>query len=143
MNIRKMTIEDLEQIISIGSNETSFAATLDSGSFWTNEQLRASITTDQDVLLVGEENRQIVGFAITLLHKPTGKASFENLWVHPDHRKREFGQKLIKRTLEELKNRDCKFVCSIIRDDNKSISNLLEKMGFQKGYKFYWMHTTL
>lgn len=139
MNIREMKIEDIPEVIKAGSDESYFITTPDSGGFWTNKQLSNSIKSKSDVLLVAEENDEIIGFTIALLHNPTMKATLENIWVNQKYRRKGIGEQLAKKRLEKLKENGCIYVCALIKEDNTPTINLLEKMGFNKGYKFYWM----
>ena len=134
-----MTIEDVPKVIQIGSKEDSFSVTPTSSGFWTNKQISNSIESKNDALFVAEENNEIVGFTIALLHKPTGKATLENLWVHQDYRGKGVGKQLIEKTLGQLKNNGCVYVCSLTKDNNESMISLFDKVGFNKGYNFFWM----
>lgn len=138
-----MTTQDLPFIIDAGSQESNFSTTPTSAGFWTTEQLTNSINSQDDVLLVAEADGEIVGFCISLLHRPTGKATFENLWVHPNYRKEGVGQQLIERMIENLKDNGCVYICGLTKEDNEPMLNLFEKVGFEKGYTFRWISKKL
>jgi N-acetylglutamate synthase-like GNAT family acetyltransferase len=138
MIIRKAKVKDLDAIHDFGKKEKYFQVSEGVSGFWKKPQLKKWIKSKSDVFLVAEEEK-IVGFAMATLHKPTGKATFENLWVNPKLRKRGIAINLFKGIMQELKKKGAIYVFAMAEINNKSILRLLKKMKFNKGDKHYWM----
>src|SRR5688572_1761407 len=104
MLIQPLTRADIPEICRIGQSEPAFAVA-EGAAFWTAAQLESWIDTGNDVLLVTKQESKIVGFALSTLHSPTGRATWENLWVDPAVRKSGVGAALTKELLRQLKER--------------------------------------
>lgn len=134
-----MTIEDIPQVIECGSQESNFSVTDTTEGFWSIEQLENTLKENNDVLLVAEQDECIVGFCISLIHQPTGKATFENLWVHEEFRKSGVGQLLFGEMVKELKKKQVRLVCALIKEGNNPILAFMDKNEFEKGNMFFWL----
>lgn len=103
MDIHKMTLEHVDEVYQLGKNERAFV--IHQGhSFWTREQLSRWIEENQDVLLVAIDGGKIVGFALNQLHRPTGKATIENIFVKKGFRGGIVGRRLVMECLSRLKS---------------------------------------
>lgn len=136
--IREMKISDIDFILKVGKIEKEFKVSEKEGGFWNKEQLTAWINSKEDVMLVAEE-RNIIGFVMATLHKPTGKATFENMWVNPDFRRKGIATKMTKIMIRKLRENGAKYIFGMSKVENENIINFLMKEGFDKGYKFFWM----
>ena len=138
VKIRKMKIEDVELVYALGIGEKRFRVGAESAGFWTKEQLRNWVKSKDDVLLVAEENRQIVGYVLSQYHAPTRKATFENLYVFPKYRNLGIAKMLTLELIHQLKEKKA-YICGLIETDNESIAQLLGANGFKKGKQMIWM----
>ena len=100
-----MKIEDVELVYALGIGEKRFRVGAESAGFWTKEQLRNWVKSKDDVLLVAEENRQIVGYVLSQYHAPTRKATFENLYVFPKYRNLGIAKMLTLELIHQLKEK--------------------------------------
>ncbi|MBN2642795.1 MAG: GNAT family N-acetyltransferase [Victivallales bacterium] len=139
MRIREMRAEDIEEIVRIGTKEKYFQVSSSLDGFWSRKQLHNWIKSNDDVLLVAEDGDRMVGFAISSLHKPTGKATFENLWVDPSSRNRNIATKLSLHLIKGLKANGATYICGMTKTNNKNMLRLFDKLGFDKGYEYNWM----
>jgi ribosomal protein S18 acetylase RimI-like enzyme len=136
--IRKMKISDIDFILRVGKREEGFKVSEKSSGFWDKNQLTNWINSKDDVMLVADE-RKIVGFIMSSLHKPTGKATFENMWVSPEFRRKGLATKMTQIMIKKLKENGADYICGMSKIENENIINFLMKEGFDKGYKFFWM----
>lgn len=141
--IRKAKLSDVNNLLSIGKNISYFQATEGSAGFWTKEQLTRWIKSKQDVILIEEEKGEILGFVTFAHHVPTRKATFENAWVHQDHRGQGIIDRLIDHSIPILKSKGVKSICTLVELDNLRSQKALERNQFEKGHDFVWMNRTL
>jgi ribosomal protein S18 acetylase RimI-like enzyme len=136
--IRKMKVSDIDFILEVGKREEEFRVSKKLGGFWSKDQLTAWINSKDDVMLIAEE-KEIVGFIMSSLHKPTGKATFENMWVNPNFRRKGLATKMTQIMIKKLKENGAEYICGMSKVENESIINFLMKEGFDKGYPFFSM----
>lgn len=139
VEIRNMKLQDIEEVHAYGTAERRFAVSGSTQVFWTPEQLRDWLVAGQDVLLVAEHEERVVGYALSQYHGPTGKATFENLYVVPEQRKTGLGKQLTQALIVQLKERGAKYICALVEPDNAGIIRTLQSQGFQKGKNYVWM----
>jgi ribosomal protein S18 acetylase RimI-like enzyme len=137
METNKATIEDIPAILKIGMKVEAFR-TREKDIFWTESQLRKWIEADQDVLLTAKDNGKLVGFVLTSLHTPTGKATWENLYVLPEYRGKGVASKLIDKMVEQLKQKGATYVFFAVNSNNKEELEYFVRRGFEKGFDFSW-----
>ena len=138
-----MQTEDIETIYQMGSESRAFTVS-DMSTFWSKESLyQWIINNKQDVLLVAEDGSKIMGFIMTQVHGPTGKATIENIYVDKLFRGRGIGLKLLKECLKCLKEKRVAYVCAMVKTENEPTLKFFESLGFKKGYNFAWMEADL
>jgi ribosomal protein S18 acetylase RimI-like enzyme len=136
--IRKLELEDISEVIKLGSSEPSF--TTESGSFWTKDQLGKWSLSKQDLLLVAEHDKKIVGFSLYAVHVPTHKVTWENLYVHPSFRNSGIASALVSEGLKSLEELNHKYIMLFVNaDDQDKFLKFTEKFGFIKGPKVLWV----
>lgn len=138
MKIRPVENKDVEAIYAMGSSVPEFKVNDQSG-FWEKEALRSWVASLDDVLLLAEDEGKLAGFALSLLHKPTGKAIVENLYVDIPYRRSGVATQLMQECIDGLRSKGARAICAEIQQGNDNTVKLLEKMGFTKGYMFNWM----
>ena len=140
VQIRKMKIEDVETVFNLGVKEERFNVSKQKKeAFWAKEQLTSWVKKNKDVLLIAEDNGKIVGYALSAYHAPTGKATFENLYVIEEYRSKGVGRELTECLIKELKKCGATYICALVEQDNLPIIKCLEKPGFVRGKDFTWM----
>ena len=138
MKIEKMTLDDVSAVLRLGAGVEAFQVA-DHDCFWSQAQLEAWVEADEDVLLVAREGTEVIGFTLSTLHKPTGKVTWENLYVLPNFRCKGVGQRLIKELLFQLKSRSASYLCGYVRTENRAEVSYFEQQGFDMGYNFTWL----
>lgn len=133
ISIRRIELKDLKSVCDAGISEKRFSISKEVNGFWTMEQLRSWIKNDSDVCLLAEENGALLGFILSQLHTPTGKACIENIYVFPDHRGKGVGSKLAKSCLKELNKNGAKYYSFLSEIDNLENISLWKKLGFNQG----------
>jgi len=137
MKIREANIKDVEDIVKFGSEEPKFIVGSESGGFWTKDQI-VKIIDSNDILLVAGDDR-VIGFVICFVNNSVGKAVIENIFVDKDYRSQGIASDLMSKILVILKERNCGYISALIKEDNNLPLRMFDDLGFNKGYKFYWM----
>jgi GNAT superfamily N-acetyltransferase len=138
MNIGQMKKEDIDEVCRLGTGREEFATP--SGNFWTKGQLERWCESLDDVLLIAEDDGKIVGFSFYAAHIPTGKVTWENLYVDPSARGKGIGKALIEEGHKRLKEKGYSYIALL---DNSSaqerFAEYLNQFGFKTGYKVLWI----
>ena len=136
--IRKMEIGDVGAIYDLGIGQREFASA--SGEFWSKEQLTAWCQSSKDVLLVAVRGEEVVGFSLCAVHLPTGKVTWENLYVEPSARGLGVAGALVGEGLKQIKKKGYFYVMLCVNaDDQEAFASFVEKYGFKRGDKVLWM----
>jgi len=143
--IRRANIKDIEQIINLANKEPYFKAEKEDETlcFWPKETLeQMTRTPDTSVFLVSEtiNNNQITGFVISQYWETGKKATFENAYLKPEHRRTGLYKQLGDAMIQELKKMGCQFICAFPETENSiSTKSLSKNFGFAKGKTYHWM----
>ncbi len=133
-----MQKEDVDAVYELGIGREEFAT--QSGAFWTKEQLERWCESPNDVLLVVEDEGKIVGFSLYATHIPTGKITWENLYVHPSVRGKGIGKVLIEEGHRRLKETGYSYVMLLDNsNDQERFAEYLKQFGFKTGSKVLWI----
>ncbi len=122
--IRRMQIEDIEQVYQIELN--SFSAP------WSKESLYYEL--EQNLFakyLVVEYEGQVVGYCG--LWVIMDDAQITNIAVHPDYRGKKIGEALIKFAIQLSKEMNAKRLSLEVRVSNHIAQALYKKVGFESG----------
>jgi ribosomal protein S18 acetylase RimI-like enzyme len=140
MIIRKAKTSDVPFIRKKGLEVKEFQVIANMHGFWSKKDLINWIKSKNDIFLVAEEKKKIIGFVMFALHVPTGKVTLENVWVDPKHRGRKIASKLLKEAEKILKKKGNFYLCSLVKTDATASIKFHEKNKFKKGYKFIWFY---
>lgn len=135
MIIRSARLEDINNIWKLGKNVSEFEIAENIVTFWPVSILKNCINKEDVLILVAELENKLIGFPILNINKSLCKTEIENIYILEEHRKKGYGDTLLDKSLQEIKNRNIENVCAM--SDN--IVEFLEKRGFTKGNQFYWM----
>lgn len=99
-------------------------------SWYDDESIREKADDDTDLLLVGEDEGEIVGFSESVVVDDRGEIA----WLHvaPAHRGRGIGGKLFERTREALDERGVEAIRGRVLQDNAEGNEFYERQGFSK-----------
>ncbi len=143
LKIRKIGLNDVDEILKISSNVKEFEVDLEIRGFWSKIQLLNWVKSTTDVCLLAEHNDKIIGFILFAHHVPTGKINFENAWTHNDYRGKGIFENLFAEGVYLAKKLGGTYICALSKTDNTASINALKKTGFIEGYEFKWMHRLL
>lgn len=119
--IRNMRLEDLDQVMSL--ELACFSVP------WTKESFEQELTKNKLAnYLVIEENDAIIGYGGTWYVMDEGHIT--NIAVHPEHRKKGLGKKLVAAMIEEAKKHQMTQMTLEVRVSNLPAIKLYEGMGF-------------
>lgn len=138
IKIRKITAQDIDNIVMLGKGQREF--TFSNVSFWSSEQLLRWSENGDDICILAEESGKIIGFSLYAVHLPTGKVTWENLYVIPEYRNKGVGAMLINEGLKLIKDKGYSFVIGCVNaTDKTTFVNYLEKFGFKKEHEMVWV----
>ncbi len=134
--IRPMVTEDAAAVHVMGAGEPTFNISKDI-VFWTQEQLKKWMMSGKDVLLVAEDQGEIVGFSLTMLHPETETAAWDKLFVRRDYRTTCIAIELAEETQRLLKEKGVLFTYGVGEIGTTRIP-FFEVMGFEIESKKVW-----
>lgn len=138
IQIRPMTIADIATIHKMGQEEEGFrVAESEDSCFWSKEQLERWVRAGEDVLLVAEVDGEIAGFVLTTLHRPTGKATWENELVAPKFRGQGIGRTLDEEMVQHLRANGATYIHFLVKAENPNLPHY-ENSGFERGREWVW-----
>ncbi len=148
MIIRAATRDDFEELYSLGSAIKEFKVSVDE-SFMDKDEFLLRITNDEDIFLVADMGRKIVGFALfglsdkdrPLKHR---YACLVYLVVEVDYRRKGIAGKLYEEGVRLLRERGIGYIYSWanVQSDGSMIT-FLKKRGYEKGQQYVWMEKKL
>ena len=140
--IREMVPADVEEVYNLGLGKREFATA--SASFWMKDQLTPWCESNQDIMLVAEKDGKIVGFSFYAAHIPTGKVTWENLYVDPAFRGSGIAKALVEEGLKKIKEFGYPYVMLCVNaTDQEAFASFVEGYGFKRGDKVLWMDQIL
>ena len=140
--IRGLSPSETAEVYEMGKNEPYFCG------FWDREVIEAIPNSNDCYALTARVNDTLVGFAIAQYSPTLRKATWENLYVAPEHRKRVYDGTSVSRALseaiiEKMKSVGATSINSLTEPDNRPINNLLGKLGFEEVGNFDWTRKEL
>lgn len=138
MIIQRICLEDIYKIFDIvNANKSDFLVD-DRNFFWSIEQLKDWVETNEDVLLIAKEDDEVIGFALTSYHKATRKAVLENFFILQNWRNKGVGSQLMEEILIQLKNKNVSYICFLVPVEEVEELSYFQRRGFEKGRGFVW-----
>lgn len=124
VTIRKMTIEDVEQVFEI--EKLSFTLP------WTKDSFYYEMTTNENAYYVVAETEQgIAGYCGMWL--VLDEAHVTNIAILPDERGKKLGERLMRAAMEAAKGQGAVLMTLEARVSNEPALNLYRKLGFKNG----------
>lgn len=139
-SIRKAEERDIKQIQTLGNSVQEFNVGVWQG-FWGEEDLmRWSKSADDLMLVAVDESGRVLGFSLYAAHIPTGKVTWENLFVDKEFRRQGIAKALVLRGLEILEEMGYTYIAGQNHnEDQEGFARYLEQFGFQKGSMVMWI----
>ncbi|HQU37000.1 MAG TPA: ribosomal protein S18-alanine N-acetyltransferase [Anaerolineales bacterium] len=123
MNIRRMTLDDLAQVVAI--DKVSFSLP------WPERSFRFEITDNPaSRAWVAEENGKVVGAIVAWLL--VDEAHIATIATHPDFRRQGIASKLLIRTLQSMMNEGALTSVLEVRESNSAAQEMYRKFGFEE-----------
>ncbi len=123
MNIRRMTLDDLAQVVAI--DKVSFSLP------WPERSFRFEITENPaSRAWVAEEDGKIVGAIVAWLL--VDEAHIATIATHPDFRRQGIASKLLIRTLQSMMNEGALTSVLEVRESNSAAQEMYRKFGFEE-----------
>ena len=141
IRIRKLKREDINTIRQFGKKFDEYMIT-DTDLFYAEDEMREWIGKKDNVFLVAEHDKNIVGFIFCKMISHRW-ALLDTIYVDPVHRGKGVGTHLFNALHDELKNRKVHYIQTTARLDNRKSRKFWDKHGFNKGKKFMWLDKTI
>jgi len=121
--IRNMTVEDLDQVMSL--ELACFSVP------WTKESFENELTKNllAKYILI-EEDGEIIGYGGVWYVMDEGHIT--NVAIHPNHRKKGLGKKLVEKMKKNASIHGIKHMTLEVRVSNIAAITLYKRMGFQE-----------
>jgi ribosomal protein S18 acetylase RimI-like enzyme len=143
MHIRAASIKDTKALNRLGQNVPEFSVNDGTVNFWPEPLLENAILSKDTLIFVAEEKREIIGFIIAAYNEGFKKSTIENIYVAPDSRNKGIGSMLLQRLIENLQQRGCKYIATLVPLDAHDAITLYQGAGFAKGGQFLWVDKAL
>lgn len=122
MLIREMTLQDVPAVAEI--EKACFSLP------WSEQSLIDSVTREDTMFLVCEEEQNIVGYIGMYLSFDEGDIT--NVAVAPAYRKRGYGEAIVSKSIELAKEKQLEMILLEVRVSNAPAISLYKKMGFEE-----------
>ena len=143
MIIRKAVKDDFKELLRLRllskEEELKYSKTikpLEESRQYYEEYLQLDLTKPDRVIFVAVDNKKIIGaivgkfFTPLRISKYKKKGHISNLYINRNYRKKGIAKKLVKKTLEWLKENKVLHASLEIHGDNQPAINLYRKLGF-------------
>lgn len=130
IRIRKAFAPDLPEVMAIEQNSFN--------SPWNMDFFRHELINPVAFFYIIEVGVKLAGYIIIWIFKD--EAHIANLAIHPEYRKKGYGEYILKWSLEFARNRQAATVTLEVNENNLAARNLYEKFGFRmvgKREKYY------
>lgn len=122
MNIREMTLEDLDQVLAIEKENFSVP--------WTENGFFSFLIRQDTLFLVAEDEGGIAGYCGIVMVPDEGDIT--NVSVARDRRRRGIGAGLIRELIRRAGEAGVTKIYLEVRESNQAAIALYEKMGFRR-----------
>jgi|GEM_PF-922989 len=143
MTVRSAVASDAEAIFSLGQSVSEFSVNKETVSFWPESLLENAISSKDTFIIVAEESEKLVGFVIAIYNDGFRKATIENIYISQSLRNQGIGKLLLEELLEQLSERKCEYIATLVPLDADSATKLYESEGFLRGEQFLWLDKSL
>jgi len=137
MKIRKAKQSDINRIYSLGKDLKASKVNKKTIAFWKKPTLSKIIKSKNDVLLVAEKDKKVIGYIIINYNPSFEKAIIENIYVD-ESRHQGVGTLLLEGAIKQLKKNKCKYICTFTKLTNKNTLRWFSHRGIKPGAKFVW-----
>ncbi len=136
VTIRPLLPSDVAEVFAHGSAEPAF--TFEGGVFWTKENLERWFSSDDGVCIGAFEAEELVGFVLVAIHRPTGKATWENVYVAKAKRRAGIASDLEREAIRILADKGVERVQLLADADRPELRELYERLGYDHFGSYSW-----
>jgi len=137
--VRQMHLDDVVSVYELGRTVEEFKVSESTDAFWPISIIEDLVNSENDITLVAEDEKNIVGFLIVTNHILSKKATFENMYILPDYREKGIASRLYNEAEKKMCDLGMKYVCSYVEERNEKTLNYLKKCGFIIGKDYHWL----
>jgi ribosomal protein S18 acetylase RimI-like enzyme len=94
------------------------------------KDIELKMSFQPELFFVAESDNIIIGSVMTGYDGHRGWLNY--LGVHPEHRSKGFGRKLVEFSMEKLKGLNCPKINLQVRESNKDVIEFYKKLNFDK-----------
>jgi ribosomal protein S18 acetylase RimI-like enzyme len=143
VSVRKAKAKDVDAVHQLGMAVPEFVVNESTVTFWPKDVLSEAIASSDVEILVAEADYKVVGFVIANLNLSLRKAIIENVYVAPENRGNNIGDRLLAELLGILHATPIEYVSTLIPADAEEASKLYVTAGFSKGETFLWLDKSM
>ena len=141
--IRRMSLEDLSQVINLGLSTQELKTGTKAPQFYSRETLRNWIQSPNGILLTALYKNNFIGFSITSYNPDSRDGYIHCIAINEDYRGKTMGSNLTKETINELKKTECNHIYCLVKVNNKETKRFFSKHGFETGEAFNYVQRTI
>ena len=141
IKIRNAAKNDVNSIYRLGHSIKEFTVS-NRIKFYEKAEMLEWVRKKDDIFLVAEHERKIVGFAFCKILSSKW-AMLDSLGVSEKYRYGGIGTMLLDRTMIELHKKHVTFVQAFVGSDHIKSRKFWKKHGFKEGRKFIWIDKIL
>ncbi|MBI2042895.1 GNAT family N-acetyltransferase [Candidatus Pacearchaeota archaeon] len=134
MKIRKATMKDASQILKLLNSDTKMSVNGKKGDY-NKYDVEDYIKEKNNQTFVYEEDNKILG--VIICHFFTSYFYLGSIIVDKNFQRKGIGKKLVKYIETLAKKRGIRYVELITKIENIGMQNLLKKLNYKKGDKFF------
>ncbi len=136
IRIREMKTSDINAVYNIAI-KTKELHSSDTATWYPKIALKRWLRSkNDDVLLVAEYDKKVVGFCLCYVHF-RGWALLDSIVVSPKFRRKGIAKRLINESISRIKRKGAVYAQGLVRTSNRKTLDMMKKLGFDKGHNFY------
>jgi len=141
VRIRKASKKDGREVLNLLNSDVNLVG--DETFKYRESHFKEYLKNPVNKLFVAEINHKIVGLILVEFWKIAKYVYLNDLVIDRDHRRRGIATKLMKHVESIAKKQKMKFLFGFSEINNKKTHQLLGKLNYRLGKKFYFFSKTL
>ena len=138
IKIRKAKTSDFQLLWKVLNETPELQSDSDGDTYdkmWLKEVLSSS---KENLVLIGEENKKFIGFAIVHYLRSVKQSLINDLFVVKEYRKKGIASMIMRECEKDAQEKGFRYITGFVRTTNKKMQKLKEKLGYKKGNSFYF-----
>jgi len=96
------------------------------------QRIESLIEKDNLVIFAASKDENLIGYCIASIDN--GKGEIDSLYVKPSYRGKSQGKKLVEKSLNWLKDKECENIDIQVAQGNEKVLSFYEQFGFKKRF---------